>query len=392
MYEGYLHSFYSRYRHAREKSYQEHYDLLLSDTTEFAGSYTRHFIKAGLDAKCVISNDKILQSKWGSEHKISSDKSGNLLYEQVKEFKPDILWLEDMTCIDKSWIERVRENIKSIKLIIAYHCAPYKRDLVNKLRNADFIITCTPGLKDFFENEGMRAYLVYHGFDSELLPAIISQKKEHNKLIFAGSLITGSSFHNSRIQLIETLIKEHIDISLYVNLEKKYRIRAKQLIYLLSGLLEKMKLSNLTRAFPVFEYGRSMVSGYSGELVKMNNRPLYGLDIFNLLAGADIVLNIHAGVAGEYAGNMRMFEVTGVGSCLLTDNKRNIGELFEIDKEVVVYDSPQDCIEKARWLLEHDTERKEIASRGQNKTLTTHTVENRTSSIVDIIIRELTDK
>ena len=35
------------------------------------------------------------------------------------------------------------------------------------------------------------------------------------------------------------------------------------------------------------------------------------------------------------AGNIRMFEITGVGSCLLTENFNNIPQLFDIDKEVV---------------------------------------------------------
>ena len=80
-------------------------------------------------------------------------------------------------------------------------------------------------------------------------------------------------------------------------------------------------------------------------------------------------MNIHIGVAGDYAGNMRIFEVTGVGSCLLTDNKKNMSDLFEPGKEVVVYDSPEDCIAKVKWLLENENERKKIAGSGQKKTL-----------------------
>jgi spore maturation protein CgeB len=101
---------------------------------------------------------------------------------------------------------------------------------------------------------------------------------------------------------------------------------------------------------------------------------------------------MHIGVAGNFAGNMRLFEVTGVGSCLLTDNKKNLADLFDVGNEIVVYDNPQDCIEKAKWLLENEQERKKIAAAGNKKTLEKHTVENRCKLILDIIDQELNER
>jgi spore maturation protein CgeB len=390
MYTGYLESFYRKNPEINTLSYEEHNNLLINNTTEFAGSYTRNYRKLGIDAKCIISNDNSLQTKWKAENHLNSDNNSDILFEQIRSYKPDILWIESLSYINTDWFNNVRKNIKTVKLIIAYHCAPYNKDTLEKLRNADFIITCTPGLKKAFESEGLRAYLVYHGFDKDLLTRI--KRKEDgfiNNLIFSGSLITGGSFHNSRINLIESLIKEKIDLSLYVTLENSYKIKAKQLIHLTAGLLKKLKMVSLTERIPIFEYGRSPVKSYSDSLLKSNHLPLYGIDMYNLFNESRIVLNIHIGVAGDYAGNMRMFEVTGVGSCLLTDSKKNMSDLFEAGREVVVYDSTEDCINKAKWLLEHEQERKQIAHLGQKRTLETHTVENRCKSIIDIINAEL---
>jgi len=88
---------------------------------------------------------------------------------------------------------------------------------------------------------------------------------------------------------------------------------------------------------------------------------------------------------------MRMFEVTGVGSCLLTDNKKNMNDLFIPGVEVVTYDNPDDCIEKAKWLLNHEEERKKIAFAGHQRTLKFHTVENRCRTIIEIIENELSN-
>jgi spore maturation protein CgeB len=390
MYPGYLESFYRKNTETETLSYEEHNNLLIENTTEFAGSYTRNYRKIGIDAKCIIANDNSLQTKWKSENHLNTDKNSDILFEQVNTYKPDILWIENLSYINNDWFNKVRKNIKTVKLIVAYHCAPYNKDILEKLRNADFIITCTPGLKKTLESEGLRAYLVYHGFDKDLLTRIKGKGDGFfNKLVFSGSLITGGSFHSSRINLIESLIREQIDLSLYVTLENSYKIRAKQLIYVTAGLLKKLKMDGLTGRIPIFEYGRSPVKNYSDSLLRSNHQPLYGIDMYNLFNESRIVLNIHIGVAGDYAGNMRMFEVTGVGSCLLTDNKKNMSDLFEAGKEVVVYDSTEDCINKVKWLLENEQEREQIARSGQKRTLAEHTVENRCKSIIDIINTEL---
>ena len=83
---------------------------------------------------------------------------------------------------------------------------------------------------------------------------------------------------------------------------------------------------------------------------------------------------------------MRLFEVTGVGSCLLTDEKDNLGQLFTTD-EVVTYTTPEDCIEKIEWLLTHEREREKIALRGQQRTLKDHTFAQRVKQFCKILTK-----
>ena len=70
---------------------------------------------------------------------------------------------------------------------------------------------------------------------------------------------------------------------------------------------------------------------------------------------------------------MRLYEATGVGSLLLTDEGANLSELFEPGREVVTYADVDDLVEKARHYLAHDEERRAIASAGQARTLRDHT-------------------
>ena len=43
---------------------------------------------------------------------------------------------------------------------------------------------------------------------------------------------------------------------------------------------------------------------------------------------------MHADLSNGCVGNMRMFEATGMGSCLLNDYGSNLSELFEDGKEI----------------------------------------------------------
>src|SRR5262249_9046480 len=99
---------------------------------------------------------------------------------------------------------------------------------------------------------------------------------------------------------------------------------------------------------------RTIPAPAAGALLRGRLRPaVYGLEMFRTLRDAEVTLNIHADTSPRYASNMRLFEATGVGSCLLTDSRENLGELFDPETEIVTYRSAGECLEKIDWLLSH---------------------------------------
>ena len=370
---------------------------LLSDTSEPIGSYTRIYKGHGIEACCLITNAAYLQKAWCEEKGLVKLKRQNLVLEQVKEFSPDVLIIEDIDFIDREWVNLVRSTVKKLKLVIGSHCAPYNSEMVNNFKNLDLLFTCTPGLKYDLEREGVNVYLIYHGFDPTILLKIDNENDEvKDKLVFSGSLFTGVGFHDKRIMFLENILKNDIDLVIYGNLEKGSKTIVKKILFFFFRILNLLKLGTIVEHFQFLknyqDYGDTLVKGYSTRLKKAMRPPVFGIEMFRKLKESDIILNIHGEVAGEYAGNIRLFEATGVGSCLLTDRKKNINELFEPGKEIVVYDSPEDCISKIKWLLENEDERKIIAQNGQRRTLRNHTVENRCSEIIKIIRQELDKK
>ncbi len=389
MYPGYLRSFYSGTVDIEYRSYNELLDLILSDSTEFVASYLRTFRKNGIDAGCIIANDKVLQGKWLKEYS-RTKRYDDIIGTQVSFYKPDVLWIEDLRFVSPEWLEDIRRSVKSIKLIIACFCAPFNSLTIKKLQVCDFVITCTPGLKSDFEKLGIKSYLVYHGFDTGLLKKINNTDLPVlNKAVFTGSLFPAGGYHAGRLELIERLVRVEPDLDLYVTLENPYKMFFRNSIFLVNKLTKLLKADRLKHLFPVLEYGNPGITRYSDQLIKAAKKPVFGIEMYRILRNYGIVLNNHGDVAGQFAGNIRLFEATGTGSCLLTDDKRNMDELFVRDNEVVVYNSVNECVDKLRWLLDHETERKRIAAAGREKTLSVHTVENRCRIIGSVIENEL---
>ena len=114
--------------------------------------------------------------------------------------------------------------------------------------------------------------------------------------------------------------------------------------------------------------------------------PVFGLDMYEVLRRSKFSFNRHTDALGEQIfGNIRIFEATGVGSCLVTDFTESGRELFEPDHEIVSYSCMDECIEKLTYLMDHEDERAAIAAAGQKRVLGSHTMRHRCAQIHDII-------
>jgi spore maturation protein CgeB len=134
-------------------------------------------------------------------------------------------------------------------------------------------------------------------------------------------------------------------------------------------------------------------------LSKLNQLKRFGLDSFyrgrawgpemyKILAESKIVVNRHGAVADGYSVNFRMFEATGMGALLVTEQGKNTSDLFEPGKEVLTYTSIPDAVNVIKSALADYESHTAIASAGQRRTLTEHTYEQRAREI-DRVLRNL---
>lgn len=79
----------------------------------------------------------------------------------------------------------------------------------------------------------------------------------------------------------------------------------------------------------------------------------------------------------------RNFEVPGCGGFLLTERVPHLERYFELNREVAVFDTPDDLVDKVRHWLEHDEERRQVAEAGYRRVMSEHTYDHRFAAIFE---------
>ena len=81
---------------------------------------------------------------------------------------------------------------------------------------------------------------------------------------------------------------------------------------------------------------------------------------------------------------LRIFDLMGAGGFVISNYQAEIPEYFEIDKEIVLYESIPDLINKIDYYLTHDDETKQIAKNGHDRIKKEHTYDIRIPAMLKI--------
>jgi spore maturation protein CgeB len=121
-------------------------------------------------------------------------------------------------------------------------------------------------------------------------------------------------------------------------------------------------------------------------------KDIYEEEAAKVYAASRIVVDIHGQWnLGPVVYNVtpRVFEVPACGGFLLTTLSAQLQHLYEIGKEMVVFDDPRDLKQKIRYFLDHPQERTEIVERAAAKARSQHTYVLRLTELLDIIRRNI---
>jgi spore maturation protein CgeB len=391
VYPQYVERFYAARHGLASRSYEEHYEAFFYDAFAWADAWKSALEPIGYEVREVVTNVAPMQRMWARQNMRGDPASvdlNSIAVEQVRRFAPDVLWFDHH---DAGLLALIRERVPQMKLVLGWTGSAIPQP--NAFAHCDMVLSCSRESVDRLTAQGKSAAELSHGFDPRVL-ARLSSSTPSTEVVFIGQLIRSSDFHIVREKLLERAV-EALPVKIFSPSARLRPARgakgllkeAISMVYCALNSVGGQKLAaRLLRAVGKTEdWLQPSTAGLNRKLVPYVVDGVYGLEMYQVVRDAKVTLNIHADSSERYASNMRLFEVTGVGGCLLTDWKSNLADMFSIDREVVAYRSAEELVEKARWLLEHPVARADIAHAGQSRTLRDYTFARRAVRFNEIV-------
>lgn len=301
----------------------------------------------------IISNDFILQKKWCHENGIFKElKPEIILYEQIIRENPDIIFFQNTFFLTK-----ILNKIKKYKFFF------YDGTGENNLKiakNSFGVLTCLKKSMLFYKENNVKSLYMPHSFNKKILEKIKVKNFFSRKydLVYSGSI--DNKGHFNRVIFLEK-ISQKFDVKLYIS---DSRSSLKLILSIFYFLFTKGLTKTLNYIFSLYN------------LKKKSMRPIYGNEMYKVLANSKISINYHIENSQDEAANMRLFEVLGLGCCLITDYKGNLKEFFS-NEEIITYRNTDDAILKIRGIFDDLNLAQIISKKGQERVLRDHTSDKR---------------
>ncbi|MBI2513172.1 MAG: glycosyltransferase family 1 protein [Opitutae bacterium] len=356
-YPKYLRWFFARHPELRDASYAAQHAALMADGFSFPDAWKKTLEGTGeFSVGEIVINAEPLQRRWAGENGVSfADATWmrDIFLAQVEHFGPQLLYAHAHE-VAYEWSGELKRRYGR-RLPIACYDGIARHDPA-LTQHCDLLFSPVVQSVEFYRATGIRAELMQFGFMPDLLPRLDRQSKQ-SQVSFIGSLDVRSG-HAGRCRLLG-----HIQREAPLDLWLSGLPSDRQLIRYAVSFARRGEWTALGRFPAVATTLRHLRTASQGEL--------FGVAMYSALASSRITVNMHhdAAITTGQAGNIRLYEATGVGTCLLTDWKPNMPELFDVDREVVTYRNAEEAVEKIHYLLEHENERRTIAERGQRRTL-----------------------
>jgi spore maturation protein CgeB len=391
----YLLPFLKAHPKYKQLSYAELADLYLKQCYGWNTNYSAGLRSLGNDAGEICVNFEFLQKLWAREHAIkysNQDWFKDILSAQLKVLQPDVILLDDLYVLDVSVRQFLRENSPRPIKILGWRAAPTEDYGIFK--DIDLMLTCTPLFARKMREHGAEAELMLHAFEPAILDLVGPAAQRDVDFSFIGTIALRNGYHMDRFNLVKHLMDvTNLELWGIFGEPQQHSFRDRMVLKFGYGVDKAFRMiglpdQSLARTLVLDKPGpvnTAMMRDYAGRV----HPPAVAQEYFRVLSRSKLTLNKHIDCADGYAGNIRLFEATGMGACLVTDSMINLPEMFEPDSEVISYRTAAECAEKVHYLLDHQDELREIAIAGQRRTLRDHTYQRRAEQLHEIIGRLL---
>jgi hypothetical protein len=387
----------------------------------YPGSLKRHLETHGAEVMEILVDAPPAQAKWlqenGFDPDLAEDKE-EAFFRQLAAYKPDVVYFQTFSALGPEARRCIKQRCPSVRLVVGHRGFPLMD--CTGYEDVDAVFLGYPSFHDRWHAVGVETFFHLHCFDEDLLPLIGRRAAELEPIDFSFIGTTGWGFppHDGRYYDLRKVLDatrlvvfgnepaastsrvDSLPVGARMALRSAFLGVARHSPEVAIKVLYKAgQLGNaplLMRAADAAmrnkRYGPDPKPPLPQNLWYLREKPIrelypdrihpprFGIEYFALLASSRVTWNRHLEMDGAGA-NMRLFEACGVGACQLTDYRDEVVQAFAPDTEVVVYRSIYECIEKARWLLDHPAERQTIGLAGQARALRDHNVGRRAEQV-----------
>ncbi len=369
---------------SKAASFQESYDdgraRLFSRHFGWSDVWAASLGPLGYEVDEIVLNSPQLQQRWAREHGVGYDPADwrcEIVCAQVKQFQPDVIFLDDYAAFSAQQLRRIQESSPGLRLMVGWCGAPYAS--LEPFREFDLVLSNIPTLSRELNDGGVRSRVLRHAFDARVQVNLPAPAATECQITFCGTISTKSDWHAERTGFLENLTSA-VPMSVASELYRRVGPLSRSLARIARGRMTPDSLRcQIDRLFE----RRGM--NHPTSLVAALVPPVAGLKMYEFLASSTATFNKHIAKSVGESSNMRLFEAAGIGACLLTDHTADLGGLFELDHEVVSYSCMDECEEKARWLVGHPREARQIGLNARQRVLREHTFEHRATEFDSIL-------
>ena len=358
-YNPIISSFYRRNPHLKKLSYSDHKNALIDYCPVHLNSFSRCMKRLGHECDEIVYDLESLQKTWAKESNVSYGSVNwqeDIMMEQILAYKPELILFQGAPPLSGWLVNRLKEIVPSLRKIVVYNGYPLN---IKDIRGIDLMMCASPQIVDQFKKQGVKAELLYYYFDENVTKNLKGNDLLNNRFLkpidlsfvgFSGYGGAGNA-HHSRFKFLTELLHS-TNISMWLS----------------EGNTRDPNLNPDTK--PLLQ-----------SFPDRTHDGVFGLDMYNILQNSLLTVNKHTDAKNGNVGNMRMFEATGVGSCLITDSGNNITDLFEPNHEIVTFNSNEDCMQKIDYLLNNKNYARKIGKNALKRVTKYHSLTQRCKEI-----------
>ena len=346
------------------------------------------------------------------EENIDELNQNNGVLKLIEKWDPKIIIFRDIDSFSIREINGLKNNRKLKFKTILLNGFPVRNNKDYSL--FDFVIFRNPWLLNKYSNLCKNSELIYHCFNTNILDEIKIKefdKREVNVSFDGSSYSDGFYDHKKRYFFLYHLLKKRLikaniyenenffhKLSYYIFLLSKNISGSEKKITFILGFISKINKIFFKRFYKKLDLIIENIDNFNSTdfklffrgPLKLNfkdiiGKPNFGLDYYRNINNSKISLNIHTESMDDTAANIRLFEITGMKSCMITENFPNLTDLFLKDKEVITYNSYDELTEKINYLKNNLKYAKEVAENGHKKLIQAHTDKVRINEYFELL-------